>query len=161
MTGTARRQRLIGRARLQIPAAARNRAMPLPVADEGVAGLLQRSENRRNSVSPNDSPGTARRKTSLYLAPASHRRAYFVSMNQVLLFRLTLKKFQSWREYHCAGRKEPAGGTAGCCENVCRRHCQSKEKDRRSGPHLFSFTLAMREAFIEFLQHFQRLLSSE
>ena len=54
MTGTARRQRLIGRARLQIPAAAR--------------------------------------KTSLYLAPASHRRAYSVSMNQVLLFRLALIK---------------------------------------------------------------------
>ena len=35
--------------------------MPLPVAEEGIAGLLQRSENRRNSVSPNDSPGTARR----------------------------------------------------------------------------------------------------
>ena len=32
-----------------------------PVAEEGIAGLLQRSENRRNSVSPNDSPGTARR----------------------------------------------------------------------------------------------------
>ena len=71
------------------------------------------------------------------------------------------KKCQSWREYHCAERKEPAGGTAGCCESMCRRHYQSKEKDRRSGPHLFSFTLAMREAFIEFLQHFQRLLSSE
>ena len=35
--------------------------MPLPVADEGIAGFLQRSENRRKSVSPNDSPGTARR----------------------------------------------------------------------------------------------------
>ena len=41
--------------------AVRNTAMPLPVADEGIAGLLQRSENRRNSVSPNDSPGTAKR----------------------------------------------------------------------------------------------------
>ena len=39
----------------------RNPAMPLPVAEEGIAGLLQRSENRRNSVSPNDSPGTAKR----------------------------------------------------------------------------------------------------
>ena len=38
-----------------------NPAMPLPVADEGIAGFLQQSENRRNSVSPNDSPGTARR----------------------------------------------------------------------------------------------------
>ena len=35
--------------------------MPLPVAEKGIAGLLQRSENRRNSVSPNDSPGTAKR----------------------------------------------------------------------------------------------------
>ena len=69
------------------------------------------------------------------------------------------KKCQSWREHHCAERIEPAGGTAGCCESMCRRHYRSKEKDRRSGPHLFSFTLAMREAFIEFLQHFQRLLS--
>ena len=41
--------------------AVRNTAMPLPVADEGIAGLLQRSENRRNNVSPNDSPGTAKR----------------------------------------------------------------------------------------------------
>ena len=40
---------------------ARDRAMPLPVAEEGIAGFLQRSENRRNSVSPNDSPGTAKR----------------------------------------------------------------------------------------------------
>ena len=30
------------------------------------------------------------RKISLYLAPTSHRRAFFVSMNQVLSFRLTL-----------------------------------------------------------------------
>ena len=44
-----------------VPCRARNRAMPLPVADEGIAGFLQRSENRRKSVSPNDSPGTARR----------------------------------------------------------------------------------------------------
>ena len=43
--------------------------MPLPVADEGIAGFLQRSENRRNSVSPNDSPGTARRKRRFVLAP--------------------------------------------------------------------------------------------
>ncbi len=41
--------------------AVRNPAMPLPVAEEGIAGNLQRSENRRNSVSPNDSPGTAKR----------------------------------------------------------------------------------------------------
>ena len=32
--------------------------MPLPAADEGIAGNLQRSENRRNSVSQNDCPGT-------------------------------------------------------------------------------------------------------
>ena len=41
--------------------AKRNPAMPLPVADEGIAGLLQRSENRRSSVNPNDSPRTAKR----------------------------------------------------------------------------------------------------
>ena len=41
--------------------AKRNPAMPLPVAEVGIAGLLQRSENRKNSVSPNDSPGIAKR----------------------------------------------------------------------------------------------------
>ena len=46
-------------------------------------------------------------------------------------------------------------------QRLDRTNLAAKEKDRRSGPHLFSFTLAMREAFIEFLQHFQRLLSSE
>nr|MBQ4455478.1 hypothetical protein [Clostridia bacterium] len=51
--------------------AAWNRAMPLPVADEGIAGFLQRSENRRISVSPNDSPGTARR---VRFSQASRRR---------------------------------------------------------------------------------------
>ena len=44
--------------------------MPLPVADEGIARFLQRSENRRNSASPNDSPGTAKRKEELS-APAA------------------------------------------------------------------------------------------
>ena len=57
-------------ARLQFPAAARNRAMPLPVAGEGIAGLLQRSENRRNSVSPNNSPGTAKRNPAMPLPVA-------------------------------------------------------------------------------------------
>ena len=33
------------------------------------------------------------------------------------------------------------------------------KKDRRSGPFLSSFTLAMREAFIILLQHYRRLLS--
>ena len=41
--------------------AMRNPAMPLPVAEEGIAGNLQRSENRKNNVSPNDSPGIAKR----------------------------------------------------------------------------------------------------
>ena len=36
--------------------------MPLPGAEEGIAGLLQRAENRRIIVSPNDSPGTAKRE---------------------------------------------------------------------------------------------------
>ena len=39
--------------------------MPLPVAEKGIAGFLQRSENRRNGVSPNDSPGTAKRKEKI------------------------------------------------------------------------------------------------
>ena len=50
--------------------AKRNPAMPLPVADEGIAGLLQRSENRRSSVSPNDSPGTAKRNPAMPLPVA-------------------------------------------------------------------------------------------
>ena len=45
--------------------------MPLPVAEEGIAGFLQRSENRRNSVSPNDSPGTAKRKGETLQFPES------------------------------------------------------------------------------------------
>ena len=48
--------------RPQAPFPSWNRAMPLPMAEEGIAGLLQRSENRRISVSPNDSPGTAKRR---------------------------------------------------------------------------------------------------
>ena len=51
--------------------AVRNPAMPLPVAEVGIAGLLQRSENRRNSVSPNDSPGIAKR-----IAESPHPRGF-------------------------------------------------------------------------------------
>ena len=36
--------------------------MPLPVADLGISQFPQRSKNRRISVSPNDSSGTARRE---------------------------------------------------------------------------------------------------
>ena len=62
--------------------------MPLPVAEEGIAGFLQRSENRRNSVSPNDSSGTAKRKGKILpliqvLRPLRIGRA-------VCLFRLLL-----------------------------------------------------------------------
>ena len=41
-------------------AARLNPAMPLPVADTGIAGLLQRSKNARISVSPQHFSGTAR-----------------------------------------------------------------------------------------------------
>ena len=62
-----------------------DRAMPLPVADEGIAGFLQRSENRRNSVSPNDSPGTARRKQRKPERFSGHRKAegYMVPRLQI------------------------------------------------------------------------------
>ena len=40
-----------------------NCGLPPPVAEEGRDGFPQRSENRRESVSPNGFPGTARRKS--------------------------------------------------------------------------------------------------
>ena len=52
--------------------------LPLPVAEEGIAGLLQRSENRRNSVSPNDSPGTATRPRRGSGRPAPSAAAFML-----------------------------------------------------------------------------------
>ena len=56
--------------------------MPLPVADEGIAGFLQRSENRRNSVSPNDSPGTAKRNRAMPLPVAEEGIAGFLQRSE-------------------------------------------------------------------------------
>ncbi|MBQ6317212.1 MAG: hypothetical protein IJI13_06795, partial [Oscillospiraceae bacterium] len=66
-------------------------AMPLPVADEGIAGFLQRSENRRNSVSPNDSPGTAKRQGKNL--PLTQVLRPLTIGREVLSFRRTPKDF--------------------------------------------------------------------
>ena len=62
--------------------------MPLPVAEEGIAGFLQRSENRRISVSPNDSPGTAKRKGKIL--PLTQVLRPLTIGREVLYFRLSL-----------------------------------------------------------------------
>ena len=54
------------------------RVFVLPVAEEGIAGNLQRSENRRNSVSPNDSPGTAKRPRRGSGRPAPSAAAFML-----------------------------------------------------------------------------------
>ena len=72
------------------------------------------------------------------------------------------KKCQSWREHHCAERIEPAGGTAGCCESMCRRHApkQRKGPPKRSSS-IFIYPRDARSFHRIPSAYFQRLLSSE
>ena len=103
----------------------RNPAMPSPATGSGI--VRSRARQRLIGSARLQIPAAAR-KTSLYLAPTIHRRAYCVSRNQVLIIRLSLSII-----LHPAERAEVQGVSPQGPSVSQRERCVSRKAETCSG----------------------------